>query len=307
MKRARSIILGLMILLLIPSGTSAFGLVPASIELTASRGETIEASITILNTQDADTEYFLGLMGFQPKDDSGSPEFFTPIDGVSGLTDWIVFESGSVIVPALSSAEVPFKVVVPDDIAAQSYFAAITVSPAPSDVVATNGAIIEAKTASLLFLTVEGETVERLELLDFTSTNGFSDLPFRTYTYRIQNQGNVHLSPTGFIRLTGLFGQTISNVDANPEEGRVLPDSTRTFEVTQENALSTWYDTVAFQLSHLAIGPVTATLDLTYGESGTIQSSLSFWLFPWQLMVTLLGLLIVLCILYRFLQRRRHS
>ena len=152
---------------------------------------------------------------------------------------------------------------------------------------------------------MEGETQEDLELLDFASTGGAFDLPRRSFQFRLQNQGNVHVTPVGNIKLTGLFGQTILDLDANKDEGRVLPASTRMFAVTSSDESTSWYDTVAFQLSHLAIGPVTATLDLTYGESGAIQSSLSFWVFPWQLLVTLVGLLIVLCVGYRFLRRKR--
>lgn len=307
MKSTLSFLAVVVAMFLLPFDVSAFALSPSSLELNAKRGETIASSITILNTQEVDTEYYVGIMGFQPKDDTGTPEFYTPETGSHELANWILFEDTSFVVPALSASEVPFKVIVPDDVISQGYFAAITVSPAPTDVVASNGAIIEAKTASLVFLTVEGETVEQLALLDFTSVSRLSDLPFRSYQFRVQNQGNVHVTPAGSLKVTGLFGQTISNVDANPEEGRVLPDSTRAFEITQENPLKSWYDTVAFQLSHLAIGPVTATLDLNYGESGTIQSSLSFWLFPWQLMVTLLGLLLALFILHQFLRRKRPN
>ena len=290
--------------LLVSSSVSAFALSSASLELSAKRGETIMSSITILNTQEVDTGYYVGIIGFRPKDETGRPEFLTAETGSNELANWILFENDSFVVPALSASEVPFKVVVPDDIAARSYFAAITVSPAPADVVATNGAIIEAKTASLVFLTVEGETEEHLEILDFTSVNGSSDLPFRDYQFRLQNQGNVHVTPVGHILLTSIFDEMMV-IPVNLEEGRVLPDSTRTFEVVHENPLTSWYATVGYQLSHLAMGPVTATLDLSYGESGTIQSSLSFWLFPWQLLVTLLGLLTVLCMLYQFL-RRKH-
>lgn len=307
MKSQLSLLATIVTAFLIPASVFAFALSPSSLELTAKRGETIVSSITILNTQEVDTEYYIGLIGFRSKDDTGTPEFYTTETGSNELANWILFENDSFVVPALSASEVPFKVIVPDDVASQSYFAAITISPAPADVVASNGAIIEAKTASLVFLTVEGETQEQLVLLDFVSTDNSIDLPFRTYTYRLQNQGNVHVTPTGSIKLTGVLGQTISTIEANSTEGRVLPGSTRTFEIIQENPLTSWYETVAFQLSHLAFGPVTATLDLSYAKEGTIQSSISFWLFPWQFMVTLLGLLIALMILYQFLRRKRHN
>ncbi|MBI5794147.1 hypothetical protein HZA87_03620 [Candidatus Uhrbacteria bacterium] len=305
MKKWQPLMISLFTMLTVPSVASAVSVAPASLELTADRGEMVSSSITVLNTQNNDQEYFIGLMGFKPKDDSGTPEFFLPEAGMDDLTSWILLGSSSYIVPALSSSQIPFRVAVPDDIPAGGYYAAITVSPAPADVVATNGAIIEAKTAVLVLLTVGGETQENLALLDFTSAQGESGLPFHSYQFRLQNQGNVHVMPVGMVRLTGLLGQTILELDANAQEGRVLPGSTRTFSVAPDTQATNWYNAAAFQLSHLVIGPVKATLDLTYGGNGIIQSSLSFWVFPWQLILTMIGLLLVLCFLYRLSRRWR--
>lgn len=297
MRSSRPLFVLVSTMIFIPSVVSALALAPSSQELTAKRGETITSSITVINALETEQEYYVGLLGFRPKDDSGAPEFYEPDPTQSDLTDWILFEQDRFIVPALSFAEIPFRVVVPDDISAQGYYAAITLSPAPADVVATNGAIIEAKTAALVLLTVEGETQERLELLDFTRTGD-------SYQYRIQNQGNVHATPIGTIRITSLFGQVISEVDANPESGRVLPGSTRTFEVPSEEPTRDVFDVVAYQLSHWAMGPATTTLSLTYGDQGSIESTLTFWLFPWELIITILGLAVILRFGYRLWPRR---
>ena len=276
--------------LLIPFLVSAATVAPLAIEIAGDRGETISSTFSIINTEAFDREYYLGMMGFLPKDDSGAPQFFSALEQTDGFTRWVVFPSESVVVPAQSKADVHFTIAIPDDAVSGGYYAAITVSPAPADVVVSNGAIIQAKTAILLLLTVEGETVESLALLDFTSLGEEFDLPFGTFRYRLQNQGNVHVMPTGTVTLTGVFGQQIGSIDANPADGRVLPSSTRVFEVKYEETFSGWFDTVAYQLQHLTIGPVTATLDISYGNAQSIQSEIRFWVIPWQFLITIVVL-----------------
>lgn len=273
--------------LLIPGWTLAATVAPSAIELSGARGETMSSMFTIINPQANEQEYFLGTMGFTAKDDSGAPQFF-PADGQDDpLPRWMTFSSSSVVVPAQSTGDVSFQVAIPDDIASGGYYAAITISPAPADVVATNGAILEAKTAILVFLTVKGETEESLALLDFTASGERFDLPFAIFRFRLQNQGNVHVKPEGTLTLTGVFGQIMASLDANEAGGRVLPGSTRIFEVRPTNVPQNWYEIVSYQMSHLAVGPVTAQMNLSYGDTGeTISSELTLWVFPWQLFVT---------------------
>lgn len=275
--------------LLISRWTFAATVAPSAIELSGSRGEMVPGTFTIINSQASEQEYFLGTLGFSAKDDSGAPQFFRSSPSQEDeLPQWIMLPSSSIVVPAQSTGDVPFQVAIPDDIASGGYYAAITISPAPADVVAANGAILEAKTAILVFLTVEGETEESLALLDFTASGERFDLPFAIFRYRLQNQGNVHVKPEGALTLTGVFGQTMASLDANEAGGRVLPGSTRTFEVRPKSVPQSWYEIVSYQLRYLAIGPVIARLDLSYGDTGqTISSELTLWVFPWQLFVTI--------------------
>lgn len=308
MRRNLTTIICSLACLLIPGWMYAVTVAPSAIELSDARGETMSSMFTIINPQASEQEYFLGTMGFSAKDDSGAPQFFAVEGQDDALAQWIVFPSASIVVPAQSTGDVSFQVAIPDDIASGGYYAAITISPAPADVVAANGAILEAKTAILVFLTVEGETDESLALLDFTASGERVDLPFAIFRFRLQNQGNVHVKPEGTLTLTGLFGQTLLTLSANPAQGRVLPDSTRTFEVRPTNVPQSWYEIVSYQMSHLAIGPVTARLNLSYGDTGeTISSELTLWVFPWQLFVTIALLAGIIILPLRGRSKRRTS
>jgi hypothetical protein len=256
----------------------------------------------IFNTGASEQTYFLDLLSFESKGEDGTPVFTPENDSENVFLSWFRFPSYEILIPALSSAEVSFSVVVPDDVSAGSYSGAITVAPAPSDVVAGNGVIIEAKIAILVFLTVEGETHEKLELLDFTIDPLGLTLPFGTLHYRIQNQGNVFLTPMGTVKFVGLFGQEIATVDVNGSEGRILPSSTRTYDVVFSHDEMSWFHRAMYQLRHLMVGPVRAELTLNYGENGSVTAITTTQVVPAELIVVTAG-----SFMFAFLLSRKWS
>lgn len=293
------------ILLLIPFAGHMAAVSPSVIELSGLRGETVESSFMILNTGASERLYFLDVMAFEPSGEDGTPVFTSKTTTPEGILSWMNFSIRDVLVPANSKVDVPFTVVVPNDVPSGSYNMAITVSTAPSDVVATNGATIEAKTAVLVLLTIGGDTTERLGLLEFAFDQTNSTLPFGTFRYRLQNQGNVHLTPIGQIKLIGIFGQAIASVNANETDGRVLPSSTRTYEVVLGSNNTNWFERAGYQLEHLLIGPVTATLELSYGETGSISAQTSIWVVPVELIVLLTAGLLLILLIYKELAKRK--
>ena len=276
-------------LVLMTTAASAASLAPSLLEIEAVRGEVVEQSVKIINTEAVEQTYFMGVMKFKASEDGSTPSFVPFDQDHSGLPEWISFPVTEVHVPARSSVDVPFKISVPNDVRSGGYYAGVTVSNAPSDVVATNGAIIDAKTAQLVLLTVKGETRIQTGLLDMTSSlfgNVLTSV-HGTIHYRLQNQGNVHVKPVGTIRFTDSLRRIVFQTDANQAEARVLPGSTRTFEVDVKPV---------HQL--LAVGPITVTLDLEDGSGSHQQLSQTFLLIPWSVIGGLL-VLVALAIVSR--------
>jgi len=279
------------VVLSMPSLVHAFAVSPAVIELSGARGELVETTVTIINTKTADQTFYLQAIKFAPREDSGEPQFIPYDEDHAGLPEWLSFESNRVNILAQSRVDVPVRIRIPDDAPSGGYYAAAVVSDAPFDIVATNGATVSAKMAVLILLTVEGETIESLALLDFVSPDGpLLTQPGFGYTYRVQNQGNVHVAPEGTIALRDVFGRLVAVSDANPTGSRVLPATTRSFagEFGSEERMS-FLDAVAQQMQSFAIGPVEATLELSYAEEGKVVSDpIRFWFFPWQLLLVVL-------------------
>lgn len=294
------------VLALIPVFAKAAALTPGVIEITSKRGQVVEQTITVINAKAIDQTYFLGVMKFEPSEEGGIPKFIPFEEDHTGLPEWIQFPFSEFIVKANSKQEVKFTISVPSDAKSGGYYAAVTISESPSDLVADNGAIVEAKTAALVLLTVAGETEEKLVLLDFKTSAGVKSNVEGPFEYRVQNQGNVHTTPSGDVLIKDIFGRTVAIFDANPTFGRVLPNSTRQFVVGPPETESNLYEVLKHQMRIFAIGPMTAELLLTYGNSeDVISSQISFWYLPWQIMLTDVVLIVLIILLYKLARRRK--
>lgn len=94
----------------------------------------------------------------------------------------------------------------------------------------------------------------------------------------------------------------VVSLDANKVAGNVLPGSVRRFEVRygdkEAPAVSApFFEHVSYQMDNFALGMYTASLSLTFGASGKALSSVTYFMFPWQLLtIVLVGLLIVVIV-----------
>ena len=293
------------VLLWMPFRALAFAIAPATLDLSGKRGETIEDSIAVINNGSAEQTYDLGTLKFVPGDAS-TPSFIPFETDHSGLPEWIAFPVKTVTIPANTKVDVPFTVTIPQDVPSGTVYSAITVSTGSSNTVASNGTTIAAKMASLLFVTVEGETVERLSLLDLSSSNE-ADGPFelsRQFAFRVQNQGNVASVPTGTITLTDSLGHIVASQSINEEGGRVLPMTTRSFSGSIGPNPNGFVETVRSQLTNFVAGPVSATLTISTGTQ-TLTKSFSYWVIPLHLILTAAMAVAILLALWKLLSRGR--
>ena len=304
----RFLLLCAVALLWIPMGVSAFGVSPASLDFLGQRGQTLSETFTVINPGAAEQTYYLGTLKFVPSDTSGIPSFVPYDTDHSGLAEWIRFPHEAVVVPGNSSAEVPFEIAIPSDIESGSYYAAATVSATPSEIVAANGASVSAKTAVLIFLTVEGETNRVAVLSGFVSPDAPGLLVAHSVSYaaQVQNQGNVTVVPNASIVVTDVLGRVVFTKAVNEEKGRVLPGTTRTFYGELAPWPASFLDAVRQEWSLFAVGPVKATFVMD-GTDPADGPAIHYWMFPWQLLVCGTTVLLVpLLILYGLFRRKRN-
>lgn len=297
----------LSLVFLLPMGVSAFSVAPGMVDLRIDSGSTGKASIFAINADaEADT-YYVRAVPFGTREDQTGPLF--DVEDTVGVVSWVQVPS-TVDVPARGRTEIPVTVRVPAGTKPGGYYVAVLVSTTPAQVVASAGTTpIQANIAALLFLSVGGTGLEKMALLDLVPEGSvLRDGLWGSFTYRLQNQGDVHIVPTGTVRVQDFFGRVIAEGVVNEGQLRLMPQNTRVFTGTLPGVRAEGFvDAVRMQLKQFALGPITVELSLTPGLTPETPLSASFrlWILPWQLLVSVFGSVIVLYSLLKLLLRRK--
>ncbi len=297
------------VFVLAPLGASAFSISPGTADIRVQPGETEKAEITAINGSSETETYYVRAVPFGTREDQMGPLFGIP--DTAGVASWVQVPR-TVVVPANGRTAIPADVRVPVGTKPGGYYAAVLVSASPADTVATAGvSSVQANIAALLFITVGGSGLEKLALLDVKSEgSALRDGLWGTFSYRLQNQGDVHVIPMGTVRVRDLFGREIASGLANGGGLRLMPQNTRTFSGVLPGVKPDGFvQAVQGQLKQFALGPVTVELSLSPGltPETSISTSFRLWVVPWQLLVSALGGVAALYGLLKWVLRPKGS
>jgi hypothetical protein len=283
---------------------------PARVELAADPGTSITEEFTVINEQGADQVYYTSVENFEAQGESGTPNFSTTKEGLSSwvqVVDKVTIKSGEKV-------KIPFTVNVPQDADAGGHFAAIFLSTIPP---ATKGGEVSvgAKVGMLMLLKVNGDIKEDGGVLSFLLKDKghfVTTLPV-DFVYRFKNNGNDRVKPIGTTTIRNMIGLTTQKLNANANEGNVLPASTRRFDMqwkgVDEEALplsASFFDHVGYETRNFALGFYFAKLDLSFGTK-TSSNSLWFAVLPWHLLIVILFILGVILLALRFALKRYNQ
>jgi len=288
---------------------------PARIEISGDAGSTITKDITLFNDSKNSSEtYYVSYSNFEAQGETGSPRFVEP---KNDLGTWM--NAGeSVTLEAGKSKTIPLTIIIPKDAYAGGHFAVVFFGNNPNT--KDGGQVsVGAKTGTLVLLSVNGNVLEAGGLADFKTKNNqifYNSLPV-SFQYRWKNDGNDRVKPEGNITIHNIFYFPTAKINANAVSGNILPHSTRLFDidwvkfpidtkVNKSNSfLASYFDKVYYQWQNFAVGPYVANLDLVYGESGYRSSKYTFFfVFPWQLLILIFIVLIIVFFVGRKLIRR---
>lgn len=304
---------------------------PIRIELNSDPNGTVSSSFKVTNDEAKENTYSIIVARFETKDETGEPVF---VPGKEEIPSWVEI-ANTVTVPGRGSRQVPFSIIVPNDVDPGGYFAGVFVSKSAPGLDANVNIGLQSNVGTLIFLRVNGDFKEGETILEFATRNKqkfFSSLPVSFY-YRFQNSGEDRVKPLGDIIIKNLFGFTTKVVNANPSAGSVLPKSIRKFFTTwqtsggdevETNSGSiieppndqTYLETLKWQWQHFAFGRYVAHMTVTVENdaSRSYSKKTSFWVIPWQLLGTIiislaliLGVLLGLAIIIVLLILRRRD
>lgn len=264
---------------------------PVRSDITVKPGESRTVATTITNLTKEPITVRAVQNDFVSGDERGTPALilddkkFAPTHSLKRFMKPLA----DVTVPANQSKTVNVVVTIPKDAQAGGYFGAVRFAPTSPD---GGGQVnLSASAASLVLLTIPGNTVEKLTLTHFDILqNDQAGLSFSTpenikSTVRFENKGNVQVAPFG--KVTVLQGNTIvSEADFNNKKpfDVILPDSARRWDVPLEKIGN--------------FGHFTVKATFTYGEKNqTIEVEKSFWVIPQAVIIAAIVGVVVLILL----------
>ena len=297
-----SVLLGLAFL---PSMVSAITVSPVLFDNTVDPGQKVMGTIRLFNETQGTQTYYASVQNFVASGEEGQQSFL-PESESYGLAKWIELDQPSVTLNAGQSKDFAWAINVPSDAEPGGQYAAIFFSTTPP-ANENSGIGIGAKTGVLMLVNVNGNVKEAATLESFktvhqedlSNDSSFYDRLPVLFETRIQNDGSVHFAPTGRIYITDMFGHAVTDVDMNPDQSRVLPNSVRRVRAvwgTETTPPTSFLGELQAEWNGLAFGRYTARLDGFYGKQRQeLQGSTTFWVIPWRLLlVGLVGLIILL-------------
>ena len=329
--RAIALIVAAVALFTVSSATAAqsngLGVSPRK-DFTVQPGKSITDTLYISNLSlNQDLQVNIRLVDFGAANETGTPAL--QLAENAPQTPWslkpFVKVQNTVRIAAGKSANVPITVTIPGGQGAGSYYSAVEYTAQnPETKEKVN---ISASTASLVFVTVPGDTKEKLTMKQFgafasddkgegTFRSFFLGSTPKEFAYRLQNEGNIAEQPSGSLVVKNMFGRTVKEVeDANPKKQLVLIGQTRRIQVCVKSSVLT-SKAPSGQESQQTVcddpgllpGRYTAQMALYYGINGSstqeILASTSFWYLPWWSIILLVVVVLLIAWLVWFVTRK---
>lgn len=300
MKRRPFIFVGLvtvMVGFLLAQRAAALTISPPTFEVMAKPGEVKTLSIRVINDQSAVVTLFTSTANFKAQGETGQPDFLFDVQTVD-LASWIKPEKANLTLQPDESAFMPFTITVPANAEPGGHYAGLFFGTgAPQADAGQVG--VESKLGALIIVSVEGNIRESAQIKELAVEQGQkrSHLPV-DFRLRIENIGNVHVRPKGFLTIRNMFGGVAATLSVNPKEGAALPGSTRRFDLTWKRTESGSGNGLFAELreewKNFALGTYSAEAVVTYGENEkTLTATTSFAVFPWLLLTIVFIVLVV--------------
>jgi len=309
MKKYLATVVSLIALYSFAEPASALTIAPTKVDLAGDPGQTVIAEIELFNEQNEAKTFYVSFENFEPRGETGAPFF---VGSGNGLATWLTAQPSITLEPGERDT-VPYTLSIPAGATPGGYFAAIFFGSQPLEDETGGGKVsIGGKVGSLMMLRVNGAISESGGLLDYQTEpkeRFFSYLPINL-SYRFNNTGGDRVIPRGEVVIKNTFGSQIATLDANKNEGSVLPASTRKFitewgkspSLPEGETELNFVSVVKHQFSNFHFGLYRTNLNISWGDSFQTATA-SYWIFilPWQLMlVSFLALLVVYFIVRKY-------
>lgn len=266
---------------------------PGKFNVELEPGQSEEVLITVTNRSGERKRFDLTTEDMVGSDDTDQATVLLGDDrGPYTLKDYLSVPADSFFVEPGQRVRIPVTISLPLDAEAGGRYGSLLVQTASVDDGSGNSsAAIVSRIAVLFFVTTPGLTTQSGELVDFATipdTVYFASGPIN-FGLLYENDGAVHVNPSGEIRITNMVGDEVGFIEIAPWFS--LPQSMRLREVVWDR--------------ETLLGRYTATAYIDRGYGNIIDTkSISFWVVNWVLLLSAFIGLFVLFFCIRFIATR---
>lgn len=169
----------------------------------------------------------------------GTNDFVPPGSTPWSCAKWIKIRPIEFELSPSESQKVRFNISVPPGTEGGRY-AIIFFEASPFLVPGKRGAGVDInmKMGTIVMLTVPDTIFYKAKLTNFEVSELYDDKDFLRITVSVYNESNVLIRPMGKIKIEDENGKKIGEIDSNPKEGGVLPNTGREFIVKYKKPVS---------------------------------------------------------------------
>ncbi len=178
---------------------------------TANPGDIIEGVVSGGNTEDMPMTVNIGAFNTF-LNDAGARQFVKE-DRPRGMYDWITFDQTSGLADPGEFVEFKYTITVPENVAPGTYDAALLVTTSSlNDSDDSEGVGLSVRAASLIYVTIEGDSNESMSLQSFELNNGKFLQGEIVFELTLKNEGDVGIIPQGNIEIFDEKGNKVNEI-----------------------------------------------------------------------------------------------
>jgi hypothetical protein len=291
------------------NGALALTITPPLMKLDLGPGESLATAIKVVNNNDYPITIYAKAVDFTDNGRGGA-KFInngdiaqTPENKDIYLSQWISLSQDKEDLQPFQTGTFSFSIEVPTTAQPGGHYAAILIGTNPPGETEKGAEIkVSSYISSLILLRVAGAINEQGAIREFTFTDRVYQGGEGNFRLRFDNTGNVHLAPTGDIKVFDMFGKQKGEIavnNTNDMSGNVLPKSERLWDNLR------WSDGDFFLINRYR-----AELSLSFGDEAkqTEYATFFFWGLNWRWLVIAVGgigfLLLLIILFVRFYIRQ---
>ncbi|NBD73417.1 hypothetical protein GVX82_00030 [Patescibacteria group bacterium] len=259
------------------AATERFSVAPLIITEKGKARDIIKGNLSIENPTERKLTLYASVFDFDPSAGPAERQFAPGERKDDSLANWIEITRGAIELEPGETIQVPYLIHINLRARPGTYHAQLVFGAGGNRQLAQGS---DDRQEVVVTVEVQDDIRERLQLATFMPDEQIFSGKTATFTFGLENTGNRSVAPRGEIRIYNRRGQEVATLPANGESGAIAPD-------TREMLASAWDASGRF-------GKYKAFLDLEYGQTGTVQDTVYFWVFPWREVMIGFFLLLIL-------------